>query len=93
MRKTIIRLAICLSLCVAAAVGLAWHNPGHQAATPLAVAAAGDKMPAFFIEGAETIAHCSLDPDAFTRPIAPPELHKAEASEQYFDLELLEGLT
>jgi hypothetical protein len=30
-----------------------------------------------------------LDPDTFTRPIAPAELHKAEAPEHYFDLELL----
>jgi len=91
MRKTITRLAILAPVFLASAVAFGWHDAGHQAATSLATAAAGDKMPAFFAKGAETIAHCSLDPDTFTRPIAPPELHNAEESEHYFDLELLEG--
>jgi hypothetical protein len=52
---------------------------------------AGPQLPAFFTANADAIAHVSLDSDAFTRPIAPEELHEAEASEHYFDLELLGG--
>ncbi|NTU79540.1 MAG: hypothetical protein HGA45_09075, partial [Chloroflexales bacterium] len=48
-------------------------------------------VPAFFREGAAAVAHASLDPDCFTRPIAPVELHAAESPEHRFDLELLEG--
>ena len=80
-----------------AAVGLAsaragaWHGKGHHVATTLAVEAVGGKLPAFFGAGAAGVAHCSLDPDLFTRPIAPEPLHSAEASEHYFDVELLAG--
>ena len=88
-----------LMMVAAWAVGLAagnaeaWHGKGHHVATRLAVAAAGERMPVFFREGAATVAHCSLDPDLFTRPIGPEPLHSAEAPEHYFDLELLKGQT
>ncbi len=68
-----------------------WHGKGHDIASRAAVEAARREMPAFFTEGAEVIAHVSQDNDAFTRPIAPPELDAAEASEHYFDIELLGG--
>jgi len=90
MRKTTF-LAIIFTICAFGSIVRGWHNPGHHAATSLAVATAKDEMPSFFVKGAEMIAHCSLDPDAFTRPIAPPELTSAERSEHYFDLELVEG--
>jgi hypothetical protein len=81
-------------LAVAALAGPArgWHDRGHHAATQLAVADATETMPAFFATGAPLIAHCSLDPDAFTRPMAPDELHRAESPEQYMDVELLSNL-
>jgi hypothetical protein len=46
-------------------------------------------MPEFFRRGVEMIARSSPQPDLFTKPIAPRELHDAEASEHYFDIEML----
>ncbi len=69
----------------------AWHGRGHHVATTLAVGATRGKLPAFFADGAATVAHASLDPDLFTRPIGPEPLHSAEAPEHYFDVELLKG--
>jgi len=76
---------------LSAAIATGWCNLGHDKATRTALSAAKGKLPEFFAAGAVTIAHCSLDPDAFRRPIAPDELHTAEAPEHYFDMELLEG--
>jgi len=70
---------------------LGWWGAGHDLATRTAVIAAADELPRFFSDGVATIAHCSLDPDAFTRPIGPAELHRQESPEHYFDLELLAG--
>jgi len=81
--------AVAAGLLAAAGPATAWHGRGHQAATHLAVEAAGGQLPAFFAAGAATAAHCSLDPDTFTRPIAPEPLHSAEAPEHFFDIELL----
>ena len=88
-----LRTLVIVTGCVltATASARAWHDPGHAKATSTAVAACRAKLPGFFGAGAATIAHCALDPDAFTRPIAPPELHSAEAPEHYFDIELLQG--
>jgi len=69
----------------------AWHGKGHYVATTLAVEAAGKGVPEFFRAAAATVAHCSLDPDLFTRPIGPDAVHAAEAPEHYFDVELLKG--
>ncbi len=68
---------------------LAWHGEGHRRATRLAVASLPDDVPVFFRTGAVAVAHCSLDPDAFTRPIGPDDLHRTEAPQHYFDLERL----
>jgi len=81
----------CISVALAASAAKAWHGKGHELATRTAFAGLPEDVPAFFREGAETVAHCSVDPDLFTRPIAPEELHDAESPEHYFDLELLEG--
>ncbi len=92
LRTVLLRctLGIALVLAAAAPAG-AWHGNGHHRATTLAVGALPDEVPAFFREGAATIAHCSLDPDTFTRPMAPPALHNATSPEHYFDLEVLGG--
>ena len=66
-----------------------WHNAGHHKATMAAVAATKGALPAFFTANAASIAHSALDPDAFTRPIAPSALHHAESPEHYFDFEVL----
>ncbi len=76
---------------IAAADAGAWHGRGHHVATTLAVHAAADRLPRFFLPAARRVAHCALDPDLFTRPIAPPSLHRSEAPEHYFDVELLGG--
>lgn len=68
---------------------LAWHAKTHRAAVLLALQAAKADLPAFLPAGAATVAHCSLDPDLFTRPIGPEPLNGAEAPEHFFDIELL----
>ena len=83
-------LAALALLCSAVPAG-AWHGKGHHVATTLAIEAAGGDLPKFLTAGAPTAAHCSLDPDLFTHPIAPAALHGAEAPEHYFDVELLAG--
>ncbi|MBN1347378.1 MAG: hypothetical protein JXQ73_32110 [Phycisphaerae bacterium] len=85
-----VTLPLLLTLLAAAPAG-AWHGNGHHRATVLAVKALPNDLPAFFRDGTPTIAHCSLDPDLFTRPIAPEALHKAESPEHYIDLEILKG--
>jgi len=69
----------------------AWHGKGHYDVALLALRAArtDGNLPAFFHAGARTVAHSSLDPDNFTRPIAPNALHRAESPEHFFDVELL----
>jgi hypothetical protein len=83
--------AAAVAVALAAAPAEAWHGKGHHLATMLAVQTGKDKMPEFFVRGAGTIAHCSLDPDMFTRPIAPAALHAAEGPEHFFDMEMLGG--
>jgi hypothetical protein len=48
-------------------------------------------MPEFFRNGREMFDGIVHDPDLFTRPIAPPQLHDVEALNHYFDLEPLAG--
>jgi len=80
--------ACILALILASAVpASAWHGPGHRLATEVAVEACPAEMPAFFREGGKQIAHCSLDPDLFTRPIGGKELDATEGPEHYFDME------
>ncbi len=74
---------------LACAPAQAWLAKGHRAAATQAAMAT--TLPEVFAKEANFIAHCSVDPDNFTRPVGPPELHDAEASEHYFDVEKLEG--
>lgn len=68
----------------------AWHDEGHYYAAVAAVQAMPEDVPAFFREGADTIGHSSIDPDAFKhRDVA--QLNHCEAPEHYLDLELLKG--
>ncbi len=89
-------LALCglvtLMSLVSARPALAWHGPGHQRATRMAIGAVPEDVPAFFREGAATVAHCSIDPDAFKKPFAGEALHKAEYPHHYFDWERLDGM-
>ena len=69
----------------------AWHGQGHDLAARSAVRAARSELPAFFVAGAGTVAHCALDPDLFTRPIGPEPLNSTEGPEHFFDVEMLRG--
>ena len=85
MRETTVcRAAVSLGILLSsAAPAWAWHEEGHQAAARAALGALRDEgMPPFFLAGAGQIAHCAVDPDCFTRPIGPPNLHDAESCER-----------
>jgi len=83
-------LAVLLVITCLARPGLAWHGPGHHRATRLAVASLRGKMPEFFVDGAEQIAHTSVDPEIFALR-SLPQLRNQERPEGYIDLELLGG--
>ncbi len=69
---------------------LAWHAPGHQRATNLAITSLpADAVPAFFSQGVATIAHLAIEPDLFRKPVASGALDDAISPEHYCDLELL----
>ena len=90
MNRRVIRSLLGASVVLAAQPGWAWHAKAHQLATRIAAAALPKQMPAFFAAGAETIAHCSQDPDLF-RLRANPQLREQQVPEHFFDLELLGG--
>lgn len=68
----------------------AWHDEGHVYAALAAVESLPDDVPEFFREGAETVAHGSLDPDVFKHEAAL-QLRPLEEPDHYFDLEFLQG--
>lgn len=68
----------------------AWHDEGHVYASLAAVESLPEDVPAFFREGAATVAHGSLDPDVFKHNAAP-QLRPIEEPDHYFDLEYLQG--
>jgi len=84
MVLSVVTTAIC------ATVARGWFGGGHTRATRLALSACGAKLPDFFLKGADTIAHCSVDPDLF-RLRDFPQLRDGENGEQYMDIELLKG--
>ena len=86
----VLPLIALLALCLCS-LGYGWHAPGHKQITALAVDAVPDDMPAFFIEGVETVTHCACDPDFFREPFAEAEVTAAERPEHYFDIEWLNG--
>jgi endonuclease/exonuclease/phosphatase family metal-dependent hydrolase len=90
MKRIAAHLALTgLVLAAAALPAMGWHGEGHARISRIAVRAASDALPEFFGKGIGTIAHSSVDPDMFTRPIAPAQLHAAEAPEHYLDYELV----
>jgi len=95
MKAWRIKLALGLGMVVVAAVAsvaVAWHGPGHERTTQLALEALPTDVPEFFRQGGEVVANVAQDPDMFTRPIAPVELSSTESCEHFFDVELLKGL-
>ena len=86
MRSCVILLLVCLLPNLAGA----WHSQGHVLATELAVEASQAIMPAFFVQGIETIKHCSVDPDVFKFKTDSRLLSRKESPNHYFDLELFD---
>lgn len=87
MRSTFIAVA---SLLLMAPSCWAWHTQGHRLATEAAVEALPASVPRFFRDGAQAVAHSSIDPDLF-KPDAFTELRAGENPEHYLDVELLGG--
>jgi len=75
-----------------ATAGSAWHLGGHHTLTLAAVASLPAEVPAFFREGAPTIAHMSLDPD-MGKHKGTPHVRGAEFPEHFLDREMLEADT
>ncbi|MEX0775456.1 MAG: hypothetical protein WD042_07050 [Phycisphaeraceae bacterium] len=73
-----------------AAPASAWHTAGHHILAEAAVKALPDEIPAFFRQGAATVAHGSVDPDVM-KLRQTPQLRSAEEPEHYIDMELLQG--
>ena len=67
----------------------AWYTKGHRRASDLALRSLPKDMPEFFRNGVELLNGVVHDPDLFTRPVAPPQLHDVEALNHYFDMEPL----
>ena len=80
-----------LVVALAATSAVGWWAAGHRLATRTAVAALGERVPAFFTEGAEAIVHGVSDPDML-RQSGGVELATTEGPNHYFDLELLGGV-
>jgi hypothetical protein len=72
--------------------GSAWHLGGHHILTLAAVASLPVELPAFFREGAPTIAHMSLDPD-MGKHKGTPFVRAAEYPEHFLDREMLKADT
>ena len=70
----------------------AWHLEGHHILTLAAVKALPNEIPAFFRDGAPTIAHMSLDPDMGKHKGAP-HVRGAEFPEHFLDREMLKADT
>jgi hypothetical protein len=75
---------------VVATLASAWVGPGHEAASRLALNALRGRAPDFLVEGAQTVAHCSVDPDLFSLR-SLPQLRDAQHGDHFLDLELLQG--
>ncbi len=68
----------------------AWWTEGHHCIDKAAALVLPAEMPQFFREGADAIASYSMDPDLW-KDRKLPALRRAEYSNHYLDLELLEG--
>jgi hypothetical protein len=77
-----IALAFALAGTLSAAPAAAWHARGHKAVAEGAVAILPEEVPSYFREGADSIAHHSVDPDLW-RNRATPELTAATVPWHY----------
>ncbi|MFP4053536.1 MAG: hypothetical protein ACLFV7_06715 [Phycisphaerae bacterium] len=82
------RLIVCTAVLTTWATHAgAWHAPGHELASKVAVAALPDSVPAFLREGAAAVANYSSEPDLFTKPFCREASHVAAAPDHYLDWE------
>ncbi|NBC10567.1 MAG: hypothetical protein GVY24_02380 [Planctomycetes bacterium] len=89
MRHALIPALLTLC-CLIAPLAHAWHDEGHVYIARGAIEALPEDVPAFFRDGAEAVAHGSLDPDVI-RSRDLPQLRAANYPEHYLDLEYLQG--
>lgn len=89
--RRLARVGVVLVACSLPGVARAWHDEGHVYAARAAVEALPESVPAFFREGRDTVAHCSLDPDVI-RSRQLPQLRATDAPEHFIDSEYLEGI-
>ena len=90
-RRAVIAVSFLAAL-FAAVSASGWWAKGHRRVTRVALAALGERLPAFFQQGSEAIVHGVSDPDML-RQSGGRELASTEGPEHYFDIELLEGVT
>jgi hypothetical protein len=65
-----------------------WHDEGHHYIALAAVRSLPPQLPAFFREGHDLVAHCSIDPDLHAEG-AIAISRDADAPNHYIDLEML----
>lgn len=90
-KHTLIALAACVIAITCASPAYAWHDVEHRQMTRYAIDVLPDSIPIYFRNGADTITHCSIDPDVI-KIRDTPQLHNAESPEHYMDIELIAGL-
>lgn len=83
--------AILIAL-ISAFAAQGWYAKGHDVATRTTAASLPADAPAFFVQGVDTMANCSGDPDLFALRIVP-QLRDQEGPEHYLDVEMLKGET
>lgn len=93
MNQARITKMIVLGISVLSGPGLAWawHGEGHERIAATAATWMPSQVPAFFRDGAATIAHCSRDPDLFKKPLGGEALNAAETPDHFLDMESLKG--
>ena len=84
--------ALLMTPLLVATAAQAWHDPGHQRTTRLALAALPESMPSFLADGADTVAHLAFEPDVFRALMDDTDLDRTESPQHYFDLEHFEGV-
>jgi len=85
-----ILLIVLSAMFVSVRMADAWHDEGHFYTALAAVRNLPEDVPAFFRNGAGSIAHNALDPDVF-KVRSLPQLDHCEYPEHFLDIELLRG--
>jgi endonuclease/exonuclease/phosphatase family metal-dependent hydrolase len=91
LRRLLPRLVAALAFACLTLPAAAWHGPGHDRITRAAVESLPADAPPFFRAAPEAVAHTSIDPDLFRKPLAAEDIDRTETPNHYLDLEMLEG--